>query len=255
MKHLKTLLKLKEYGELNYSTVPKTLITLLKDEMLIDIITLSSKRKRVVVKEQFYKVYKDIENIYDATTRKELIHANTHTKAKAIAPQDGLYINGNCEIENVKLPLFNNSAIFLKEFPKISKDILIIGVENFENLVYFQSQVKFFQNKNILFVYRNSSMLRWFESFKNLENEIIYFGDFDLAGVDIYLNEILPRNKNISFYIPKNIEKLIEQHGTNELYKNQLNRYKNISSTIKSIQNLIDTIHKNQKGLEQEFFI
>ncbi|MEA2050101.1 MAG: hypothetical protein U9O56_05170 [Campylobacterota bacterium] len=252
MKHIKTLLKLKEQGELNYSAVPKSLIDHLKDEMLIDIITLSAKRKKIVVKEQFYKVYKDIENIDNATTRKELIESNIDTKAKNIAPQEGLYLNGNCEIENVKLPLFNNSAIFLKEPPEISKDILIIGLENFENLVYFQSQTRYFQNNNILFVYRNSTMRKWFES---LENEIIYFGDFDLAGIDIYLNEILPRNKNIRLFIPKDIENLIKNHGSNELYKKQLNKCTNLSSTIQNIQTLIDVINDNQKGLEQEYFI
>ncbi|MEA2018609.1 MAG: hypothetical protein U9N59_09185 [Campylobacterota bacterium] len=252
MKHLKTLLRLKEQGELNYSQIPKTLIDELKEEMLIDIVVISAKRKKIVVKEQFYEVYKDIENIENASTRKELIEANSHTKAKKISPQDGLYVNGNCEIQNVKLPLFNNSAIFLKKFPKISQDILIVGVENFENLVYFESQLQYFQKENILFVYRNSAMLRWIES---LENKMIYFGDFDLAGIEIYLNEILHRCKNINLFIPKNIDALIQTHGSNELYKKQINKYKNISSTIQKVQILIDSINKYQKGLEQEFFI
>jgi len=252
MQHLKTLLKLKENGELNYSQVPQTLINELKDEMLIDVITLSAKRKKIVVKKEFYEVYNDIENINNATTRKELIDANSHTKTKTISPQDGLYINGKCEIDDLKLPLFNNSAIFLKEFPKISKDILIVGVENFENLIYFESQLQYFQKENILFVYRNSAMLRWIES---LENEMIYFGDFDLAGIAIYLDEIFTRDEKIKLFIPNNIEELIKNHGSNHLYKKQLNRYKKLSSKNKHINQLISIIHKLQKTLEQEYFI
>jgi len=252
MRYIKTLLKLKEQKELNYSQVPKSLIQELKTENLIEIKTLSANKKKILIKEQFYTKYKNLEDIQKATSRSELVKTNSHTKAKKISPQDGLYLNGNCKIGDIQLPIFTNSALFLKEFPKITKNILVVGVENFENLIYFQSQLKYFQEKNILFVYRNSAMLRFIDS---IENKIIYFGDFDLAGISIYLNEICKFNKDVTLFVPNNIEELIKNNGSSELYKNQFAKYKNLSTKISIIQNLINIINKNQKSLEQEYFI
>ena len=252
MRYINTLLKLKEFGELNFSQVPKILIKQLQDEFLIEIKTISAKKKKIVVKEQFYEVYKDIEKIQISDTRTDLIKANSHTKVKKISPQDGLYVNGNCTIANITLPLFENSALFLKDIPKLSKDILIICLENFENLIYFKSQTKYFQYENILFVFRNSMMLKFI---KELENKIIYFGDFDLAGIFIYETQILPRCKKVQFYIPKDIENLIIKYGSRDLYSKQYTKYKNFKSTNKNIEKLINIINKNQKVLEQEYFI
>ncbi|MEA3354779.1 MAG: hypothetical protein U9Q33_13285 [Campylobacterota bacterium] len=252
MRYIKTLLKLKEFGELNYSQVAKPLIDELKNESLIDIKTISKKRKKVVVKDQFYKVYSDIENIEQSTTRAQLVKTLADTKVKKISPQDGLYINGKCTIEAIELPLFNNSALFLKDIPKIEDDILVVCVENFENLIYFKSQLKYFQDDNILFVYRNSAMLEFIESIKN---KIIYFGDFDLAGIFIFETQILSKNNNIEFFIPKDIEEIIIKHGSKELYKKQYNKYRDIKSKEENLQNLINIINKNQKVIEQEYFI
>lgn len=251
-KYMQTLLKLKEFQELNYSAVPKELLKQLLDEKLVVVRTISAKRKKILVTEAFFQEYKDLENIQNATSRAELIALQSHSKIKKIAPQDGLYLNGNCEILNVKLPLFNKSAVFLKEIPEISKDILIVVVENFENLIFWEEQLRYFQKENILFIFRNKMMLKFIE---NIENKIIYFGDFDLAGIDIFQTQVLVKNKNIEFFIPQNIEEDIKQYGSRELFTKQFSKYKNIKSQDSKMQNLIDIIIKNQKGIEQEFFI
>jgi len=90
---------------------------------------------------------------------------------------------------------------------------------------------------------------------KTFENRLIYFGDFDLAGIGIYLNEIKVRNNNIELFIPKDIEELLNKFGSSKLYKKHYSKYKNLKSSDKTIQNLIDTIHKEQKSLEQEWFL
>lgn len=251
MKHLKTLLKLKTSKELNYSMVPKTLLEELLSENLVVVRTLTPKRKKVLINEHFLEVYKDIEKLEDISTRAQLIQASTHTKKISISPQDGLYINGNCKIQNVQLPIFDKSAIFLKELPKIDGDIPVVGLENYENLLYFESLLKHFQEENILFVYRNKAMR---EFFRTITNKKIYFGDFDLAGISIYLNEILPLDKTIKFFIPKDLDILLPKFGNRYLYEKHLDKYKNLSSENKNIQDIIEIIHKNQKSLEQEYF-
>src|SRR5574344_335634 len=165
MRNLNSLLKLKKHKELNFSSLSKNLIEELLNEQLILIKTISANRKKVVCTDAFFEKYKDIENIELSNSRSELIKANTHTKTKKISPQSGLFVSGNCEIEienSVKqLPFSSNSSIFLKDFPIISKDILLVIVENFENLIYFEKQLKYFQDDKILFIFRNSKELEF----------------------------------------------------------------------------------------------
>jgi len=252
MRHIKTLQKLRDRGELSFSEVPKTLLKELIDEDLVFVKNLSPTRKKVKIKDQFLDYYLNLDEIQNATCRAELILAKSDTKKKKISPQDGLYIAGRCKVDGVCLPTFEKSALFLKELPSLEKNTLVIGVENFENLIYFEKQLRFFREEDILFVYRNKKML---ELFEKINNTIIYFGDFDLYGIRIYEQEILPRNKDIEFFIPTNIEKQISDFGSQELYTKQLDRCKNLLSSSEKIQNLINTIHKHQKSLEQEFFI
>jgi len=251
-KYLQTLLKLKEQKELNFSSIPKELLSNLLEEKLIIIKTITGRKKRVITNDVFFEVYKDLENIKNATTRSELITSKSHSKSKKISPQNGIYLNGNCEILGVKLPLFDKSAILFKAIPIIETDILVVIVENFENLIFWESQLDYFQKENILFVFRNKMML---QLIKNITNQIIYFGDFDLAGIDIFQTQVFVKNKHIKFFIPQNIEKLISTYGSRELFSKQFSKYKGIKSEDNEIQKLINTIIKQQKGLEQEFFI
>jgi hypothetical protein len=251
-KYIKTLLKLKEMGELNYSSLPKILLANLLEESLVEVKTITGRKKRVIAKGVFYEVYSHLEGISSATMRSELISEKSHSKSKKISPQRGLYLNGNCEILGVKLPLFDKSAILLREIPPIHEAILVVVVENFENLIFWENQLELFPKGDILFLFRNKISL---ELIKNIKNKIIYFGDFDLAGVDIFQTQIKTRNKNIQLFIPQGVEGLIEKFGSRELFSKQIDRYKNIKSDDEAIQKLISTIIKYQKGLEQEFFI
>ena len=249
MRYLKTLLKLKQNRELNYSSIPKILLEDLLSEGLVEVVGL--RRKKVVVNQYFDEAYKDIKPIEEATTRSDLAKLKD-TKLKKISSQDGLYLNGRCQLGSICLPIAQDSALFIKDIPSIAKDTLIVVVENFENLLYCNATLKLFREDDILFVYRNKKML---ELISVVENQIVYFGDFDLAGVAIYLKEILPRNPSIKLFIPYNIEQLLYDNGSSRLYQKHFSKYKELQTDIKEIQHLIETIHKTQKSLEQEYFI
>ncbi len=103
-----------------------------------------------------------------------------------------------------------------------------------------------------MFIYRNKAALRFIET---LENKAYYFGDFDLYGIKIYLQEIEPRNSKIPFFIPKNIEYFIKKYGHEKLYQKQYESTKNLNPDDHGLKNLITIIHKHQKSLKQEFFI
>jgi len=100
-------------------------------------------------------------------------------------------------------------------------------------------------------VARNPYMREWIET---LENEYIHFGDYDLAGINIYLNKIIPRlkkSKKYSMFIPVNIETLIQKYGDCELYEKQ-KQYKDLITKDIQINKLIATIRDNKKSIEQE---
>jgi len=134
---------------------------------------------------------------------------------------------------------------------EVSPETIIVGVENYQVIWFAQKYREFFQGKNILFVISNSFMWEWIQT---VQNEYIHFGDYDLAGINIYLNTIVPRLKMCkkhSMFIPKNIEQLIKEHGDRELYEQQTS-YKNLVVNDSDILKLKDIICHYKKALEQE---
>ena len=156
--------------------------------------------------------------------------------------------------------------IFITEWNAFSipEDITIIGIENMENFRMIRRQKAFFEgflkahglSPKILFVsrYPQSTDLRtWL---RNIPNHYLHFGDFDLAGIHIFLSEFrkhLEPNRT-TFLIPEDIEERIKS-GSRKRYDDHFMKYKNIFSEDKEIQALIDLIHKYGKGYDQEGYI
>ena len=142
---------------------------------------------------------------------------------------------------------------------EIPEDVLIINIENMENFRMIRQQrtlfTAMFPNKRLLFVsrYPQSSDLRtWLERIPNL---YIHFGDFDLAGIHIFLSEFHKYlGERASFLIPHDIEERL-QHGSMERYNAQYNEFKNISSDMPSLQLLINMINKYHRCYDQEGYI
>ena len=70
-------------------------------------------------------------------------------------------------------------------------DITIVGIENPENFRQISQQQYLFKDIKPLFVCRypqnqSKDLLKWLQS---IPNSYLHFGDFDLAGIGIYLNE------------------------------------------------------------------
>ena len=146
-----------------------------------------------------------------------------------------------------------------------SQDTIIIGIENMENFSKVRLYSDFFrhylemkfpaENKKILFVSRllsSKDLIRWLSI---IPNQYIHFGDFDLAGINIFLSEYYPQlgNKAI-FLIPQDIE-LRLKNGNIQRYTHQFPHFKNISSDIPEIGNLINLIHKYGRCYDQEGYI
>jgi len=182
-----------------------------------------------------------------------------NSKTKSSKSLKGLYLsslkNLDIKINNEVVTLVPTNGLgyfcFYTEKVEISKDTIVVGVENYQVVWFAKKYKEFFKEENILFVVRNPYMREWIET---LENEYIHFGDYDLAGINIYVNEIIPRlkkAKKYSMFIPKNIEFLIKEYGDRELFEKQ-KKYLNMNLDDKDIYELKEIIKKYKKGLEQE---
>ncbi len=91
----------------------------------------------------------------------------------------------------------------------------------------------------------------WLES---LKNRILYFGDFDLAGIRIYETEFKRRMRDrISFILPSDLEVRIRKGGNPALYTKQVNEgFASVSSLSGELNELVTLLHSIQSGYEQE---
>jgi len=201
-----------------------------------------------------------IKEIFDTKASRDKIQEwHNSSKAKISKSLKGLYVSSLHEIdiklndEVVRIIPNNGLGYFLFYTQKIElfNDTIIVGVENYQVVWFAKKYKQFFDNNNILFVVRNSYMLEWIGG---LENEYIHFGDYDLAGISIYLNQIIPKltqSKKYSMFIPENIDYLIAEHGDIELYEKQ-KQYKDLITDDVKIKALIQSIRNNKKSIEQE---
>lgn len=141
----------------------------------------------------------------------------------------------------------------------IPEDAIVVGIENMENFRQIRRQRNLFISElgthKFLFVsrYPQSTDLRcWLQS---IPNQYIHFGDFDLAGINIFLTEFHAYlGERSSFLIPADIEQRLAK-GSLERYNNQYHRFKNITTNIPVLQHLVDTINKYHRCYDQEGYI
>lgn len=113
----------------------------------------------------------------------------------------------------------------------IPEDVTVVNIENMENFRLIRRQQALFSSalpgKRLLFVsrYPQSSDLRtWLQT---IPNQYVHFGDFDLAGIHIFLTEFQKHlGTRASFLIPQDIEQRIK-HGSAERYNDQYQNLEN----------------------------
>ena len=199
-------------------------------------------------------------------TRGELVLASSNSKLWQIRTFKGFLVNSYVpmkvkmnqteQIVDFKPGIFQ----FIYDFESFQLDgkVTIVGIENPENFRYIEKQKHLFKDIQPLFVSRypqnqSKDLIRWL---KFIPNNYLHFGDFDFAGIGIYLNEYKKHlNDKAQFFVPEYIEDLIKSHGNKSLYNNQKINFNQENINEQNLQNLIDLIHKHKKGLEQEVMI
>lgn len=172
----------------------------------------------------------------------EAIEAQLHGKSCVIFPEEG-------------------SSVFVSDWEHfvIPSDVTVVGVENPENFRFIRQQRHLFESslpgKRLLFVSRypqSSDLRKWL---MRMGNPYVHFGDYDLAGIKIFLSEfhsyLLERS---SYLIPSDIEERLK-NGSTERFQGNYYENRHLSSDIPELQALIDLIMKYHKAYDQEGYI
>lgn len=141
----------------------------------------------------------------------------------------------------------------------ITEDVTVVGIENMENFRLIRRQRRLFESalphRRLLFVSRypqSADLRQWLIG---ISNPYVHFGDFDLAGINIFLTEFHRYlGQRSSFLIPADIDDRLA-HGTHERYGAQLPRFRSLHTDIPTLQQLIDLIHHYRRGYDQEGYI
>lgn len=211
-----------------------------------------------------YKYILALEN--ENSTRSDLVKITTDSKKSKERAFKGFLVNSynsiKAELNNETIIINPNKGSFVfiydYEFFKIPKEITVIGVENAKNFSQIQEQKYLFKNINPLFVSRypqnqNKDFIKWMNS---IPNNYLHFGDFDIAGIGIYLNEYKKHLLGKStFFIPENIKSDLRNNGNRERFDYQKMNFKIDKIQESKILDLIELIKKEKKGLDQEYYI
>jgi hypothetical protein len=195
------------------------------------------------------------------SSRAQLVAVSNNSKARTRRTYKGFLVNCfspiKCTLNDETFVVFPKSGIFqfIYDYENFvpAPDVTIVGVENMENFRFIERQTHYFSQTNCLFVCRYplhqlGDLINWL---KSIPNQYLHFGDFDFAGINIYMNEFKKHIKDrATFFVPPNISELLTKYGNPTLYDKQiLSSSKNIEGEI---QKLINLIHAVKKGLEQE---
>ncbi|WP_439182660.1 DUF7281 domain-containing protein [Carboxylicivirga taeanensis] len=198
------------------------------------------------------------------STKSESAQIASNSKLKQTKVYSGFFvrtfadIEGSLNGEKIYLKTLKGSSLFISDFKNfaISENVTIVGIENPETFYRIENYKQYFDKIEPLFLLRfnNNAFIEWLQQ---IQNRYLHFGDFDLSGIAIYVLEY--RNKmdfrRCSYFIPNNIEKIINDSKNYTDYVNQLNdpKIKGLNfDNYPEIKDLAKIINKYRKTIEQE---
>ena len=262
------------------SAIRKDFADILLNEGLITVNAHGSRRSYSAINISSLKIflqsqYEELKNIdndiimsnIETISRAEQAVSTGNSKIYSVRSCPGFPINSyeriSCKLKDNEFVVNPQEGSFLfvtdwKNFA-IPQDVIVVGIENMENFRMIRRQKKLFDeaigDSKILFVsrYPQSSDLRsWLQQ---INNRYVHFGDFDLAGINIFLTEFHKYIGNrSSFLIPSDIKRRLE-NGSTKRYDNQWKKFNSLKTEITELQILIDLINTSHKCYDQEGYI
>jgi hypothetical protein len=201
------------------------------------------------------------------TTRSEQAAETGNSKLVMVRSCPGFPVNSyepiTCSLSGNEFVINppESSFVFIDNWQQfaIPERVIVVGIENMENFRMIRHQRKLFESVlgdvPLLFVsrYPQSQDLRnWLIG---IPNKYVHFGDFDLAGIHIFLTEFYKYLGNRSeFLVPSDIEQRLAK-GSPVRYNKQYGKYCALRTDIQYLQLLIDLINKYHRGYDQEGYI
>lgn len=256
------------------SRISRKMLEELMDEGLLSVVTRGSRKsyrardiealKRFLIdKDESYRML----DINASDSRASMAAETGNSKLVKVRSCLGFPVNTfepiTCKLNAIDIVInpVEGSFLFITDWKvfSIPEDVVVVGVENMENFRMIRQQRALFESEigkhRFLFVsrYPQSTDLRlWLQS---IPNRYVHFGDFDLAGIHIFLTEFHQYlGDRSSFFISSDIEKRLAK-GSNARYNEQYEKYHKLHCGINKIQNLIDLINKYHRGYDQEGYI
>ena len=195
------------------------------------------------------------------------LSGNSKTNSKRTMP--GFLVNSYTRIDCIlcgqpfTIDPIEGSTLYIADWQSFIPPVstLIIGIENTENFLRIREQKKLFEDclqqkeSAILFVSRyafSSDLMNWLAG---IPNRYVHFGDFDLAGIAIFLNQFKPHvGERGYFLIPSDIESRLK-NGSRKRYDEHYQKYSNLTTTDEKLDHLISLIHKYRRTYDQEGYI
>ena len=274
---INTLQQLIDGESIAYSTLRKDFAETLFAEGLLTVQTHGSRRTfraiDTIALKNFIQIhYEELRTLGDNdlksyATRSEQAAETGNSKLVMVRSCPGFPVNSyepiTCSLSGNEFVINppESSFVFIDNWQQfaIPERVIVVGIENMENFRMIRHQRKLFESVlgdvPLLFVsrYPQSKDLRnWL---MGIPNKYVHFGDFDLAGIHIFLTEFYKYLGNRSeFLVPSDIEQRLAK-GSPVRYNKQHGKYCALRTDIQYLQLLIDLINKYHRGYDQEGYI
>jgi hypothetical protein len=200
----------------------------------------------------------------DDATRAYNIQAAGDSKLRSVRTFKGFLVNApqpiNAILNEAQLTLHTPPGAFQFIYDydsfKVPEDVLIVGVENAEVFRHANKLQRYLDKATAIFVSRypqeqGKDLRAWLQ---RIPNYYIHFGDYDFAGMNIYVQEYKKYlGDRAMFFMPGNLDELLQQYGNAALYDQQ--KLNALTQQDKELMPFMWRLHAHKKGLEQEVLL
>ncbi len=182
------------------------------------------------------------------------------SKALPNRPFDGIFIRSfdNCFLANKPLnssPPGTAVLITVGNLPHLRVETpYLVAVENAECLWNFEKAKRYFPDLTGL---DYALVLRWHwggawrQWLNGWRGQLLYFPDYDPAGLRIFATEVLPHRPSARLLIPQDFEKILQERGERDLYLKQ-EKFLPVLDEHAELARLCRALRKARKAFEQE---
>ena len=182
------------------------------------------------------------------------------SKALPNRPFDGIFIRSfdNCFLANKPLnssPPGTAVLITVGNLPHLRVETpYLVAVENAECLWNFEKAKRYFPDLTgldyalVLRWHWGGAWRQWFDGWRG---QLLYFPDYDPAGLRIFATEVLPHRPSARLLIPQDFETILEERGERDLYLKQ-EKFLPVLDEHAELARLCRALRKARKAFEQE---